>query len=382
MRYLAQSKPVKFRLKVGETECRSIEDVKHTSDFPSLWKNYEDGNLKKWLSQINQNDYLDEVDKHKDDFHKRLTLFYKFTNGKQKFENDYIQMFNMGIIPPDIFNEKCAKDQKLLNQYFEITHSVEQLNETNTKSIFRLMIEQKNVTLDNQLLNKICSQDVNVLKEYYDKFSNENLDDANLNRLIELDYLTKIKIIVKSESFNMINVNGKFLISEFPVTNALWESLMLPKRSVKSSDSDYCPVSLVDWYDCNNFINSLNYNTRKRFRLPTDVEWKLAAQGGNEKTNYPYSGSDDINKVAWYDGNSDRKSHPVGGKAPNELGLYDMSGNVWELCDDKSKPDFKWLLGGCYNSSFCNCKLQEKVFTSKEAASVEYGFRLAMDCPL
>lgn len=96
------------------------------------------------------------------------------------------------------------------------------------------------------------------------------------------------------------------------------------------------PVDSVSWYDCQEFIKKLNALTGKQFRLPTEAEWEYAARGGNKSRHTQYSGSDDIDSVAWYDG----KTHPVAKKTPNELGLYDMSGNVWEWCNDCYGDDY------------------------------------------
>jgi formylglycine-generating enzyme required for sulfatase activity len=93
-------------------------------------------------------------------------------------------------------------------------------------------------------------------------------------------------------------------------------------------------VEEVSWDDCQGFIRKLNALTGENFRLPTEAEWEYAARGGNKSRGYKYAGSNNIYNVAWYDDNSGSQTHNVATKSPNELGLYDMSGNVWEWCQD------------------------------------------------
>jgi len=134
---------------------------------------------------------------------------------------------------------------------------------------------------------------------------------------------------------------SSFSIGETEVTQALWQAVMGNNPSNFSGDLN-CPVEMVSWNDCQTFITKLNEMTGKNFRLPTEAEWEYAARGGNHSQGYKYAGSNTIDDVAWYDGNSGSTTHPVGTKAPNELGLYDMSGNVYEWCQD-------WY--GSYSSS-------------------------------
>ena len=125
---------------------------------------------------------------------------------------------------------------------------------------------------------------------------------------------------------------SSYSIGETEVTQALWKAVMGDNPSYSSGDN--LPVENVNWHECQTFITKLNQLTGKTFRLPTEAEWEFAARGGTKSQGYTYSGSNTVGDVAWYDGNSSAKTHEVATKSPNELGIYDMSGNVQEWCQD------------------------------------------------
>ena len=127
-----------------------------------------------------------------------------------------------------------------------------------------------------------------------------------------------------------------YYIGKTEVTQALWQAVMGSNPS--NFKGDNLPVENVSWTDCQEFIAKLNALTKKKFRLPTEAEWEYAALGGNKSRGYAYAGSDSINDVAWYDSNCGEITHPVASKQPNELGIYDMSGNVYEWCSDWYGP--------------------------------------------
>ena len=126
---------------------------------------------------------------------------------------------------------------------------------------------------------------------------------------------------------------SNYMIGKTEVTQELWQAVMGSNPSYYSGND--LPVEQVSWNDCQEFIEKLNSLTGLNFRLPTEAEWEYAARGGKKSKGYKYSGSNDIGSVAWYEETSNgSKKKPVATKAPNELGLYDMSGNVWEWCSD------------------------------------------------
>ena len=127
---------------------------------------------------------------------------------------------------------------------------------------------------------------------------------------------------------------SSFYICKYEVTEALWTAVMGGNPSKYPSGDNY-PVEQVNWYDCQDFVEKLSELTGRHFRLPTEAEWEYAARGGKRSRGYRYSGSYNLDEIGWHVGNAHHYKREVGTKKPNELGLYDMTGNVSEWCQDK-----------------------------------------------
>ena len=184
---------------------------------------------------------------------------------------------------------------------------------------------------------------------------------------------------------------SSFYIGKYEVTQALWKAVMGSNPSHWKGDN--LPVENVSWNDCQTFLLKLNAMTGKNFRLPTEAEWEFSARGGNWSRGYQYSGSNVLSDVAWYYDNSGSKTHNVGTKAPNELGIYDMSGNVWEWCQDwkgsyigsaqtnpkgPSSGSYRVDRGGSWFNFAWSCRVACRYCHTPDYRYFDLGFRLAL----
>ena len=183
-----------------------------------------------------------------------------------------------------------------------------------------------------------------------------------------------------------------FYMGETEVTQELWEAVMgTNPSSFKGADF---PVEMVSLFQAMEFVEKLNEMTGKTFRIPTEAEWEYAARGGEQSKHYKYCGSNTLSEVGWSKENSGAKTHAVKSKAPNELGLYDMSGNVWEWCSDvfgryganavtnPGRPIQEGLTGirrgGCWMFSAPYNRVSTRSRTAPERKSNQNGFRLVL----
>ncbi len=190
---------------------------------------------------------------------------------------------------------------------------------------------------------------------------------------------------------------SNYYIGETEVTQELWQAVMGNNLSYYTGNRN--PVESVSWDDCQEFVSELNrllsgqLPEGYRFTLPTEAQWEYVARGGNKSRGYKYSGSDRINKVAWYWINSNGKTHPVGTKTANELGIYDMSGNVREWCADwsgdyssasqtdprgPSKGSYRVIRGGSWGSRAKRCRVAYRLSGGPSDRYYDLGFRVAL----
>lgn len=183
-----------------------------------------------------------------------------------------------------------------------------------------------------------------------------------------------------------VTIGKAFAIGKTEVTQGQWQAIMGNNPShfsgglFTSNCGLDCPVEKVSWNDAQEFIQKLNAKTGKQYRLPTEAEWEYACRAGGQQE---YCGSDNVGSVAWYNGNSGGTTHPVGRKQPNALGLYDMSGNVWEWVEDCYNSDCaqRVLRGGSWNYGPQRSRAAKRFSYAPANRITDIGFRLARMLP-
>lgn len=407
---------------------------------------FQDGVISKWLGEGDKECQtvklaLDKIDMNlsNQEHIDRLKLVFAnervHANTSIKFENycvvenvtycRYNKYGNIINTPHDIDQSgiKFEEDQKVDFQLFlaikvvnpdnEVMDLKLSVNDKNNKCLFdsytQISInvkknEIKYVSFHVELDNIKSGTNMQLLVSHEDKaIWNTRVFKGNADMEIVVGSMSKV-------TFKMIHVDGgtfemgdssfthkvtlsPFYIAETVVTQALWKTVMVGNPSPSYNEGACNPVENVCWDDCQKFIESLNKMTGLTFRLPTEAEWEFAARGGNNSKRTVYSGSDNIDDVAWHSANSAHRTHPVAQKKPNELGLYDMSGNVWEWCEDYYEPytpkdqvnphgpqfgSRRIARGGSWNYSEEYCIVWSRNCHAQNAHFNGYGLRLAM----
>lgn len=310
-----------------------------------------------------------------------------------------------------IFKFSQAQYDIFLSRLYNlITTKVCDVDETIVPPFFSIQL------FDNYgIANKIYSTTRNaieVIKEFHNLIPKEMQDMENADSSIASLYIYGANF--NRVQFNMILVPGgtfmmgsndaeeyerpvhevslsSYFIGETPVTQELWKAVMGENPS--EFGGAMRPVEYVSWEECQEFVRKLSEETGYKFRLPTEAEWEYAARGGHKSQGYEFSGSNNIDDVAWYGGVSDYETHDVAMKSPNELGLYDMSGNVLELCQDwydaypsekqsdpkgPSSGSKRVARGGCWDYGPQSCRNAIRFYISPSYRSNRIGLRLAL----
>ncbi|MCL2291403.1 MAG: SUMF1/EgtB/PvdO family nonheme iron enzyme [Bacteroidetes bacterium] len=192
-----------------------------------------------------------------------------------------------------------------------------------------------------------------------------------------------------------VQLTKDYQIAKYPVTQKEWVAVMRYNPS-HFQGNDLLPVENVTWAEVEEFLEKLNAITGKNYRLATEAEWEFAARGGKQTEKFKFSGSNDLNDVAWHQGNSGGRTHPVGLKKANELGIHDMSGNVWEWCSDlygaypmaditqvdptgPTIGGYRVARGGSWKDFEVSCRVSARYEPRAVNHTTHLGFRLAHD---
>ena len=299
---------------------------------------------------------------------------------------------------------KVGQSPRVFNGVLVGNHNVEIRKSGYSTSRQTVMIsEGQTASISGSLTSSASSSNANVLSSGSSSLSDNTLTIPVKNGInIEM-------VKVEAGSFNMgatpemkspyevekpvhrVTLTNNYYVGKYEITQALWQAVMGSNPSHFKGDA--LPVEQVSWKDCQKFITKLNRLTGKNFRLPTEAEWEYAARGGNKSRGYRYSGSNTIDDVAWYENDALSQTHPVGTKQPNELEIYDMTGNVMEWCQDwygsySSSPQvnptgaasgsYRVVRGGGWSDSARDCRTSDRDFISPGGCSSDLGLRLVL----
>lgn len=366
---------VQAQAKLSPRQDKFLQDVISWAKSSDVNSSYEDGSVKIFSdTECYTVSFLSDSDE-KDPYWVRLTRISKFDDKitKKAFEEEHFASIQMNT------PFKANDDDDIYVLYIDAAYE------------------------SSQAFVNILPYYIGYMENVVSRLSGESAESLELQRLVS------DMVRVDGGTFTMgVSGNGAgdgvsnapahkvvlspYMISKFEVTQSLWEAVMNDNPSqIKGTDR---PVENVSWTEVNEFINRLNKLSGQNFRLPTEAEWEFAAKGGSLSKDYVYPGGNDCSAVAWYQDNALEETHSVGKRTPNELGLYDMGGNVSEWCSDwlgeftdrtETNPkgpasgSHKVYKGGDWLSGSDACEPSHRRGASVDSKSGSRGFRLAMD---
>ena len=322
---------------------------------------------------------------------------------------DTLQIDSVAIAPP-VHPLEVNQPQQIIKEEPPITQ-VQRRSEPPRADVQRVTDEQQQLEEQRIVEEQKRLEEERIIEEQKRADEQKQADEKALQQANEqkrqllIDEIYQNLIYVEGGSFMMGSSDSEsldwekpvhkvtlnpFYLSKYEVTQELWRAVMGSNPS--HFKGDQLPVEQVSWNDVHDFISKLNAQTGKLYRLPTEAEWEYAAKGGNRGKEYKYSGGNTIDIVAWYDANSANSTNPVGTKSINELGICDMSGNVWEWCSDwygpysstvqtnplgPSSGTNRVYRGGGWNSGAKNVRVSHRSFYAPDTRSATLGFRLA-----
>ncbi len=362
----------------------------------------------KYNKDLEEGESLVEAEKYSEAKRHFTIMYAKYPNHEKEIER-WLEVCEMFMVEQEEENKKREEEERR-QQELERLHEIE--------TAYQNDMELGEQYISERQYEKALSHFQAMLSEYSEFPDYCNKINEKISYCEEMKFPDKT-ITVNGVSFKMIAVKGgtftmgatseqgsdayddekpthrvtlsDYYIGETEVTQALWEAVMGSNPSEWKGSN--LPVENVSWEDCQEFISRLNSLTGENFSLPTEAEWEYAARGGNKSQGYKYSGSNVIDRVAWYAGNSGDKTHPVKQKLSNELGIYDMSGNVREWCSDwygsyssssqtnpsgPSTGDYRVMRGGSWLNSAMNCRVSRRYDSTPSDRYSYYGLRLAI----
>jgi len=390
-------KPIaKFHLNIEGNSIRTIEELQENFNIDEIMESYEKGVLEKWLDGRKYREEAEKVrtiiSKDEKEIIKELMNIFEIDRDEETVEKALLyrnyRKENYGKL---IVSSKCDDE-------------VEIINNVNSKEKEMILINGN----AKREIKENSQEEFNLLAgKYMVRLSGDGEDI----RSVKVEGKKSITVEFKKEkpkvpkNFVFVEGDGKDIqdlyVCKYPVTQKEYESVMGYNPSNFAGNPEN-PVEMVTWYDAVMYCNELSKKEKLKpmyeisgiskdgknitgadvkivkgngYKLLTDDEWVWAAKGGNQSKGYTYAGSDNIDEVAWYDENSGDRTHPVGQKKPNELGLYDMSGNVWEW-NETGSGSYRYERGGSWQSSDYRCEIRRQSSDDANNRADSLGFRV------